>query len=353
MDNSKDANIAINKIAIVSCGGTIAMTYSREGSLIPGLSGDQLIARAPRLSEMGASIDVIELFNKDSTNIGPAEWSILIDEMARLQLLYDGLIVVHGTDTMAHTATAVSLALGRGLRVPIVFTGAQLPIESVRTDAVVNLESAMEIVVSAVAQKVREVMVVFSHRVLRASRTIKISESRFDAFDSPGFPHLADLTAADKIVFNSSVVVGEEISFDSPPVNVFDKGVLVIDADSTTSSEVVLRASLSSGCTGLILRSVGSGNLPSEGANTFLPVIEKTLAARKPVILTSRFVGGKMTPDKYQPGRAAIEMGAGHSGDMTDVAAKIKLMWLIGQGITNPESINEAMLTSIVGEIGR
>ena len=60
-----------------------------------------------------------------------------------------------------------------------------------------------------------------------------------------------------------------------------------------------------------------------------------------------------MTPDKYQPGRAAIEMGAGHSGDMTDVATKIKLMWLIGQGITNPESINEAMLTSIVGEIGR
>lgn len=344
--------IMSERIAVVSCGGTIAMTPSGDkGSLAPELSGEQLIAQVPNLGEMGVDIDVIELFNKDSTNVGPADWKALTDKLAAIQSEYDGIVVTHGTDTMANTATATSLALGQELAVPVVFTGSQLPIKGRRTDAVVNLESAMEVTLAAARQGISETMIVFSHRVLRAARTIKTSESKFDAFDSPAFPHLADLTAEEEITFSPNARVNRNVGFGVNPRNTFDRGILVADADATTHPEIVLAASLSPKCTGLILRSVGAGNVPSEGIDSFVPVIEQTLEANKPVIIASRFVGGRTTPEKYQPGQAAIEAGAGHSGNMTDVAAKVKLMWLMGQGIREPEKVSKAMLTPVVGEV--
>ena len=114
-------------------------------------------------------------------------------------------------------------------------------------------------------------------------------------------------------------------------------------------------------CTAVILHSVGSGNVPandtelqiktSETVYSFLPLIEQTLEAGKPVILTSSFVGGRTRPNMYEPGKAALESGAGHAGNMTDVTAKVKLMWLLGQGIREPKAVSEAMLTPQVGEV--
>lgn len=340
------------RIAIVSCGGTIAMAPEGDsGALAPELTGAQLIDMVPSLGDMDVDLDVIELFNKDSTNVGTVDWKVLTSKLAEIHPDYDGIVVTHGTDTMANTATATSFALGQDLAIPVVFTGSQLPIKGRRTDAVVNLESAMEVTQAAAQQGISETMIVFSHRVLRAARSLKTSESRFDAFESPAFPHLADLTAEDGVVFSPMARQRANIGFTIEARNDFDRGVLIADADATSDPEIVLAASLSDKCSALILRSVGSGNVPSEGIDSFVPVIEGALGAGKPVIITSRFVGGKTAPEKYAPGKAAIDAGAGHAGNMTDVAAKVKLMWLLGQGINDPEKVSRAMLTPVVGEV--
>ncbi|MFI5270984.1 MAG: asparaginase [Candidatus Saccharimonadales bacterium] len=350
------------RIAVLSCGGTIAMATGADEALRPELTGQQLKDSIPSLNNTGVEFEVFEVFNKDSTNVTPEDWGTLSNKIAEVQPNYHGVIVTHGTDTMAQTASATAFALGSKLPIPVVFTGSQLPLQALRTDAIQNVESAVQVTLAASREDINEAMVVFSHRVLRAVRTIKTSEIQFNAFDSPAFPHLADLTADDHIVFGP--VAKRERSIKGlamQPVSTFDRGVLEIPANTTTDPDIMMPSIMHEKCAAVILRSVGAGNVPDADAESpdksgetvysFLPLIEQSLEAGKPVILTSSFVGGRTRPDMYAPGKAALEAGAGHAGNMTDVAAKVKLMWLLGQGIRDPQNVRDAMLTPVVGEI--
>ncbi len=339
------------KIALISCGGTIAMSQRNDGTLIPELNARQLVKSSPMLANFGSKLSIIDLFNKDSTNIDRHDWQALVNKITEVYAKYDGIIITHGTDTMANTATAVSLAFGSALSIPIIFTGSQLPMMVSGTDARVNLERSAKVLLEAMRQHVAEVLIVFSDRVLRASRALKTSESRFDAFDSPAFPHIADITAADEIIFSPNTVISSKTKSTITPVNTFDGGVFAVETDADVDPELILNISMSKKCKALILKSLGSGNVPASGDNSLLPVIKQTLEAGKPVILTSKFVGGKTIPEMYEPGKAALEAGAGHAGNMTDVAAKVKLMWLIGRGITSPAAVSKAMLKPVVGEL--
>lgn len=340
-----------NKILLIGFGGTISMVPNEQGALAPALSTDQLVDRAPGLKSANAVLTVKQLLNKDSTELTPEDWKLLIDEIVVAQKQYDGILVAHGTDTMAYSATATAISIGKNLRVPVVFTGSQLPIIEPGTDAQSNLERSMNAVLQAIEAKIIEVMIVFDDRVLRGARTIKVDESRFDAFDSPAFPRLADITAVGAFFSPSSIRSSDIGKVDAAVSTSFDKGIIGIDTRPGLLPGIIKDIIRSPKCTGLVLKSLGAGNVPVEGKYSLLPAIKEAIALNKPVILATKFVGGKVVPGLYESGRAALEAGAGHSGDMTDVATEVKLMWLMGKGITKPSEVNKAMLESVIGEI--
>jgi L-asparaginase len=340
------------KISLIGFGGTIGMVPDAEGTLVPAKSAADLVEQSPGLTKLGANLEVIQLVDKDSTDLVVEDWQLLIRKIAELHNSSDGIIVTHGTDTMPYTSTATALAFGDQLAIPVVFTGAQLPIDAVGTDARSNLERSMKVVLEAGRDNISEVMIVFSDRVLRAARAIKTSESRFDAFDSPGFPHLADITASDSIF---SPLIRRSFSFGlglSPKIqDQFDTRIASIDVKPGLEPDVVRSLAASQKCGALILKSLGSGSVPSHGEFSLVPVIQEVVESGKPVIIATKFVGGRATPQKYTPGRDALRAGAGHAGNMTDVATEVKLMWLMGQDIHEPEQVNEAMLRPFVGEL--
>jgi L-asparaginase len=361
------------KVLILGFGGTIAMVPDASGVLTPAKSIEEILAIVPSLREM-ADVELVQVENKDSTNITPSHWAKLALKVAEIHGDYDAIIVTHGTDTMAYTAGAVSLALGRELEIPIVFTGSQLPLIAYGSDARFNLENAMKTVLEACKEKIAEVMIVFNDLVLRASRTVKISEAKFGAFDSPAFPHLSQITATGVWFIPQTLKVGDKtpnIWFNTKPsaeaivqeiprvkkavLDIkphFQRGILSVEIVPGLEPGILMAVLKSGTCQGLLLKSLGAGNVPSEEEYSILPVIEAaTVKYKVPVLVSTKFVGGNTHMDIYEPGKLAMEAGAIPTGDMTDVMAQIKFMWALAQGHRDRKALEEVIKKSFVGEI--
>ncbi len=334
---------------ILGFGGTIAMVPDSEGTLKPAKSVDEIVNIVPSLKEM-ADISFLELERKDSTNINPDHWTKLASKILEIHEQYNGIIVTHGTDTMAYTAGALSLALGRGLDVPIVFTGSQLPLVTYGTDARFNLENSVKTIIEACKHHIAEVMIVFSDRVLRANRAIKISESKFPAFDSPVFPYLATITAIGVQFIPQAFTIQEGTPIEMKPH--FQRGILAAEVVPGLEPGLLLEVLKSGKCRGLLLKSLGAGNVPSEEEYSLLPVIQAATQTYKvPVLISTKFVGGNTHMDIYEPGRLAMEAGAIPTGDMTDVIAQVKFMWALAQGFRSSQDLSQVLKKSFVGEV--
>lgn len=337
------------KIVILGFGGTIAMVPDHSGVLKPAKSIEEILTLVPIMRQM-ADISFLELENRDSTNINPSHWTKLALSIAELQDKYDGIIVTHGTDTMAYTSSAISISLGRGLQVPVIFTGSQLPLVSFGTDARFNLENSLKTVLKASEEKINEVMIVFSDKVLRANRSIKTSESKFPAFDSPAFPNLGTITAMGVFFGSDALKLQPGISLKVTPH--FQRGILAVDLVPGLEPSILLEILKSGTCQGLLLKSLGAGNVPSESEYSLIPVIKKaTKELNIPVLISTKFIGGNTHLDIYEPGKLALEAGAIPTGDLTDVMAQVKFMWALAQGHRSPDELNKIINTNFVGEI--
>jgi len=336
------------KIIILGFGGTIAMVPDTNGILKPAKSIDEILSIVPTLREQ-ADIRFEQIENLDSTNINPTHWKKLILKISEVCDQYDGIIITHGTDTMAYTASAVSLGLGRGLKIPIIFTGSQLPLVSFGTDARFNLENSMKALLRAIEGSINEVMIVFSDRVLRASRAIKTSESKFAAFDSPAYPDLAYVNAVGVSFNPNAFTVEKESQFLIKPD--FQKGIFAIDLVPGLDPKLFLEFLKSGSCTGVLLKSLGAGNVPSFGEYSLIPVIEEATKMNIPVLISTKFVGGNTHPEIYEPGKLAVNAGAIPTGDLTDVMAQVKFMWALALGHKSHAELREVINTSFVGEI--
>lgn len=370
-----EVSMTKRRVIILGFGGTIAMVPDSEGVLKPAKSVEEIVAIVPALKEM-ADITFQELENRDSTNINPSHWTKIAFEIARIHGQYDGIIVTHGTDTMAYTAGAVALTLGRQLQIPVVFTGSQLPLVAHGSDARFNLEWAMKTIHAACEERVCEVMIVFSDLVLRASRTVKTSEAQFRAFDSPAFPHLGRITAVGvefipqafrsegqrSLVWSQtkSTVVGivppseepepKRMALDIQPH--FQRGILAVEIVPGLEPGILLAVLREGKCQGLLLKSLGAGNVPSEDEYSILPVIRAAVQTYKvPVLVSTKFTGGRTHMDIYEPGMLALEAGAIPTGDLTDVMAQVKFMWALAQGYCSTEDLKRVINTDMVGEI--
>jgi L-asparaginase len=326
------------RILVLHTGGTLMMKSGVAGELRPDAYGRDLLAELPSLGR-AADVSTRILFDLDSGDMQPGRW-VEIAAAAHAALAgegYDGVVVVHGTDTMAYSASAVALLLGP-LPAPVVFTGAQRPLTEVRTDARQNLVDA----VHAATLPVPEVGIAFASRVLRGARAMKRDAWALAAFDSPNCAPLVEL-GVDVDVAPHVRAPAALAPFDPR----LEPRVLAVRVFPGLDPSLVLGA-LRAGVKGLVLEAYGTGNVPHlEGS--LIPVLDAARAGGVPVLVVSQCPRGVVDMSRYAGGALAAAAGAVSGGDMTVEAAIAKLM--IGLGRHGPGDALRAWLErDVVGE---
>lgn len=326
-------------ILILQTGGTIAMQDDLENGVdfeTPG-QGIRLRQDMPELERM-ATYDVRTLFVEDSSNLNPDHWTQLATYIAAEYDRYDGFVIVHGTDTMAYTASYLSFVFS-GLTKPVVLTGSQIPLGNVRSDARRNLINAVEIATSDCC----EVGICFNDKFLRGNRSTKMSIGDFDAFASPNFPPLAEIglniSFRDKEFHTNGV-----FSFD----NRIDDRVALVKIFPGLRPEYLSHISKSDvRC--IILEAFGSGNIPVKGPGNLLPFIESCIHANMLVVVTSQAPYDAVDLSKYINARLLLESGGISAGDMTLEACITKMMILLGR-YTDQETVRDLFMQNMAGE---
>jgi L-asparaginase len=328
----------LKRLLFVLTGGTLLMR-ERSSSALLSLEekAPDLLAEVPALARV-ASIDTRQLFSMDSSDMQPADWVALAREVHGALASYDAVVVVHGTDTMAYTASALALLLGP-LPKPVVLTGAQRPLAEARTDARENLVDAALVATMGVP----EVAIVFASRALRGVRSTKRDALAYDAFVSPNEGPLAELGVQTKI--GAHVRKPEPLApFDER----IEPSVLAVRIFPGLDPELITGA-VRAGVKGLVLEGYGTGNVPLRIGRSLIPALESARDASVPVVVVSQCLRGFVDLGRYAGGSAAEAAGAISGGDMTPEAAIAKLM--IGLGRLGPgDALRDYLRNPVVGE---
>lgn len=344
---SKSRKEGSPSVLIIYTGGTIGMEHDASGALV-ALNFNQIVKRAPSLKSLDLNLTVISFPNPiDSSNVSVTDWKDLGYIIYENHEQYDGFVVLHGTDTMAYTASALSFML-HGLNKPVIFTGAQLPISAIRSDARPNLVTALEIASSKKDGRavVPEVCIYFDYQLMRGNRTFKKRSSQFAAFGCENYPVLAK--------------AGINITYNEPAIRPFvDSGAVVLKNDFCTDvlilkifpslQESHMRHVLSTpGLKGVILETYGSGNAPTEA--WFLQCLEEAIAKGIVIYNVSQLIGGIVLHGRYETSKYLDEIGVVSGGDITREAAITKLMFLLGTE-THATSVKKKLKSSLCGEL--
>jgi L-asparaginase len=302
----------------------------------------------PVLQKFGYNISSIT-FNPviDSSNITIEFWCKLVETISANYEKYDGFVILHGTDTMSYTASALSFMLDN-LNKSIVLTGAQLPIGTLRTDGKENLLTAVEI---AAARRygdamVPEVCIYFNSKLYRGNRTSKIDSQQFKAFDSKNYPILAqagvEITYAHEFINRSkNIGILRANCF-------FDANVVLLKLFPGIEATIVDAILNIDGLRGVVLESFGSGNVPN--FSWFIQLIQKAIKKGIVIVNISQCAGGRVIMGLYETSVDLQRAGVISGNDMTTEAAITKLMFLLGQGLSNNE-VKKYMSQNLKGEI--
>ena len=326
-------------ILLIYTGGTIGMVKGNDKSLKP-FDFEKLTAEIPELNKFDLDLSAIA-FKKpiDSSNMNPKTWLNLANLIGNNYQDYDGFVILHGSDTMAYTASALSFLLDN-LCKPIILTGSQLPIGIRRTDAKENLITAIEI---AATGNTPEVCVYFEYKLLRGNRTVKINAEHFEAFDSPNFPPLAE--AGVKIKYHKKINCKIE-----NPLKVHENmstSVALLKLYPGIPLEVV-KSLLNSNCKGIVLETFGSGNASTD--NEFLSALESAVNNGKIILNISQCLAGAVSQGLYETSSQLEKLGVVSGKDMTTEAALTKMMFLLAQDLTVKE-LKRKLTNSLRGEL--
>jgi L-asparaginase len=329
----------MKKILIIHTGGTFGMTpIEPDEQLAPGNIQNQILQYIPEIQNL-AEIDVVIPFNLDSSNIGFREWEILSDLIHNNIDNYEGFVVIHGTDTMVYSASALSFSL-RNLRKPIVLTGSQRPLSKLRTDARFNLIDAVEMA----TMDIPEVLITFGQKILRGNRAKKNSITDYNAFDSPNYPLIGEIGI--NIQINYEYVLNPEKAY------FYEKGfsnnLSVLSIYPSLNLDNYLPV-LDSEINGIILRGFGAGHLPTILPN-WMDFLKNARDKNIMIFIGSHSRHGSVNLDLYESGKEAKDLGAISLGKMTIEAAYVKLMRIFNQ-TTSRQKVIEVLRTSWAGEI--
>lgn len=330
-------------IYVAYTGGTIGMQRSANGYIPVSGHLQQQLANMPEFHRPEMPDFTIHEYDPliDSSDMTPADWQAIAEDIQQHYDEYDGFVILHGTDTMAFTASALSFIM-ENLAKPLIVTGSQIPLAELRSDGQTNLLNALYV---AANHPVNEVSLFFNNKLLRGNRTTKAHADGFDAFASPNFPtlleagiHIRRLVPPTSDIPNAPLIVH--------PITPQPIGVITIYPGISAD---VVRNFLQQPVKALILRSYGVGNAPQSPA--LLDELRQASARGIVVVNLTQCISGRVNMDGYATGNALAQSGVISGFDMTVEAALTKLHYLLSQPDLTPDAIRLLMQQDLRGEL--
>ncbi len=337
------------RILIVYTGGTIGMIEHPVTHTLQPFDFSHLMDNVPKIKKLDYVIDNIQFDPPiDSSNMSPKHWEEIARAIEQHYDAYHGFVILHGTDTMAYTASALSFML-ENLHKPVIITGSQLPIGEVRTDGEENLITALQ-VAAAVDESgepmVREVAILFNNSLWRGNRATKMSADNFNAFYSYNYPTLANIGLG--ISFDTDALLRSPMKRPLKVHYTMDPAVMFIDIFPGITEATLSHQLNTPGVKGIVLRTFGAGNAPSEP--WFINQIQQAAARGLIVLNVTQCVNGGVNDTLYETGNTLTCAGAISGHDITSEAAITKLMYLFGLGL-DTDTVKQYLNCALCGEV--
>lgn len=339
-------------LLLIYTGGTIGMKQDMKDLTLKPFDFSQILDEVPEIRKFAFKIDTYSFEPPiDSSDVEPSLWQDLARLIKDKYEDYDGFIILHGTDTMSYSASALSFMLD-GLTKPVIFTGSQLPIGVPRTDGKENLISAVEIA-SAKDEEghpaVPEVCVCFDSLLMRGNRSTKVNSEVFRAFQSPNFPPLAE--AGINIRYNNEYIRKPNDWYQSLTINTdLDTRVSILKIHPGITPEVVRNILCGKDTRAIIMETYGSGNAPTR--DWFLDIVKESSAMNKIIVNVTQCLAGTVNMNIYANGKALERAGVIDGYDSTTESALAKLFYLMGKSRDN-EWVKAMMGRNLKGEISK
>lgn len=341
-----------SSILLIYTGGTIGMKIDPVLQALTPFDFSQILEEVPELSKFAYKIDSYTFDPLiDSSDVEPSLWIALAELIQERYDEYDGFVILHGTDTMAYSASALSF-MTKGLTKPVIFTGSQLPIGTPRTDGKENLISSVEI--AAAKDKdghaiVPEVCICFDNMLIRGNRSRKINSDHFRAFRSENFPPLAE--AGINIRYNTQLIRCPE-DWNARPefFKNLDTRVSILKIHPGITPQVVRDILCGKETRAVILETYGAGNAPSK--DWFISIIREASEMGKILLNVTQCIAGSVNMDIYATGKSLKEAGVMNGYDSTTESALAKLFHLLGTYGTD-EEVKARLETDLRGEISK
>ena len=339
-----------SRILLIYTGGTIGMKRNPKTGALEPFDFEQLLQNVPELKQFDIQIDAYQFDPPiDSSDMSPARWTDLSHCIADRYDDYDGFVVLHGTDTMAYTASALSYML-ENLTKPVVFTGSQLPIGQLRTDGKENLITAVEIAAAKDDEgraMVPEVGIYFGGHLLRGNRTTKQSAEEFNAFESFNYPHLVD--AGVNITYHRDRILKPDFSKPMIPHFRLDNNVIIFSLFPGIREDLIRHIIHTPNLKAIVMRTFGSGNAPQK--SWLLNALREGTKNGKVIVNISQCMQGAVEMSRYDCGFHLQEAGVISGRDSTVESAVTKLMFLQSHYPDDPDTVRRLMQQSIRGEM--
>ncbi len=336
------------KIVLIYTGGTIGMVKDFKSGALKAFDFKELLNRIPEVQLLDCEIETISFETPiDSSNMNISSWQKIANIIEENYSKFDGFVVLHGSDTMSYSASALSFMLGN-LAKPVIFTGSQLPIGDLRTDAKENLITAIQVASLQKDKKpvIQEVCLYFEYKLYRGNRTTKISAEHFNAFTSPNFPELAESGVHLKV--NTDLVLSADSNNNLRVHTDFDDNVAILKLFPGMNENVLTSFFAIPNLKGCVLETYGSGNAPTE--KWFLEALAQAIKKGIYIINVTQCSGGSVAMGNYETSTQLKNIGVISGNDITTEAAITKLMYLLGQNIPNTQ-FKKQFETSIRGEM--
>jgi L-asparaginase len=338
----------IPQILLIYTGGTIGMLKDYKTGALKNFNFDKLLKHIPEINQLNCKVQSISFENPiDSSNMNPKSWVKIAEIIEKNYEDFDGFVVLHGSDTMSYTSSAISFMF-ENLTKPVIFTGSQLPIGDLRTDAKENLITSIEI---ASSQEnglpiISEVCLYFEYKLYRANRTTKINAEHFEAFTSPNFQPLA--ISGVHLNFNKLLISKPKLINKLKVRKKLNNNIVILKIFPGINKKVVGSIINIPELEGVVLETYGSGNATTE--SWFVDLLKKGIRKGIHIVNVTQCEAGNVIMGQYETSIALKEIGIINGNDITTESALAKLMYLLGEKIPKKE-FKDIFETSLRGEM--